>query len=371
MKKNNQMNHNIKTEDWDEVKSLLIDSLTEDNYTNLYRKAKQQYDLWKQQKSSAAFDDACKYIDLAISMIDDSYDNVLSLEEYPHKYDVPKSRVYELAGELYAIKGDEKNSLYYYQKYQYHLNQKRVEKEKEKYPQDKFILYSFRRYNEYSLSDLINNEISFGSPSVMNDPFDTIVINWSRKENLNEICKEKTHIPPFSKSFDYYRIRSFVGNSKFTNYDRVYKNILMWSHYADSHKGFCIKYELSKDFVFHQDNEKHSMKILLQIEYPKKKQLLSKKSIDYIDAFKTKAKVWEYENEKRLLSYNTKSDSPFMSEKLDANSRISEIVFGYNCPQTTITTIQELLKSKKEIRFFKMGIKENYDVFNLRKLPCD
>lgn len=361
------MSENNSQEDWKEVTYSLIDSLPENSCINCYRKAKQQYDLWKQQKSSAAFDEACKYIDLAISMIDDSYDNVLLLEEYPHKYDVPKSRVYELAGELYAIKGDEKNSLYYYQKYQYHLNQKRVEKEKEKYPQDKFILYSFRRYNEYSLSDLINNEITFGSPSVMNDPFDTIVINWSRDKNLNEVCEEKTHIPLFSESFDFYRIRSFVGNEDFTDYDEIYGKILMWSHYADCHKGFCIKYELSKDYVFHQNDDNHSMRILIPIEYSKKKQLLSKKSINYIDAFETKAKVWEYENEKRLLSYNTQSNSPFMSEKLDANSRISEIVFGFNCPKTTITTIQELFKSNKEIRFFKMDIDNSTDIYTLIK----
>ena len=290
-------------------------------------------------------------------MIDDSDDNA------------SKSKVYGLASELYAIKGENEKSLRYYQMYHLQLQKEQLEKARKKHPQDKFILYSFRKYNEYSLSDLISNEISFGKPSVMNDPFDTVVINWSRKEHLKTICEETTHISPFSNSFEYYRLRSFVGNEDFTDYDETYAKILMWSHYADYHKGFCVKYELSKNFVFHQDDDKLSMRILLPIEYSKKKQPLSKKSMDYINAFRTKAKAWEYENEIRLLSYNTQSDSSFISEKLDAKSCIKEIVFGYSCPQSTIRTIRNLFRSNADIHFSQMEIDKSVDIYTLIKKP--
>jgi len=43
------------------------------------------------------------------------------------------------------------------------------------------------------------------------------------------------------KSIDI-RISCF---SNFNKYDEFYKQIVMWSHYADNHKGFCVEYDLS------------------------------------------------------------------------------------------------------------------------------
>lgn len=107
-------------------------------------------------------------------------------------------------------------------------------------------VYSFRRYNEYSLSDLINNTITVSPSTKMNDPFDSLINLWASEEQLKQTCvnSESKHITPLCKSFKFFRVRSFcIENDKLP-----VRNILMWSHYAGEHTGFCIKYKLSNHF---------------------------------------------------------------------------------------------------------------------------
>lgn len=154
---------------------------------------------------------------------------------------------YQMAGEVYAIIGKHEESMKNYQKYQYHVEQVKNEVLDEK---ENAVLYSFRRFNEYTLTDLINNQITVCHSSKMNDPFDSIANIWGSEDNLRKICYSQDcdkYIPIFSESFKYSRIRSFIANREtYEADDNILSNILMWSFYADEHKGFCIRYRLSK-----------------------------------------------------------------------------------------------------------------------------
>jgi len=87
-----------------------------------------------------------------------------------------------------------------------------------------------------------------------------------------------------------------------------YKNRLMWSHYADSHKGFCIEYDFS------EPKEEVLSKLPLPVFYSKNRPLVPWKaaidnSVENIEeananimmGLLTKDKEWEYENEWRIL----------------------------------------------------------------------
>ena len=96
-----------------------------------------------------------------------------------------------------------------------------------------------------------------------------------------------------------------------------YKNRLMWSHYADSHKGFCIEYDFSKP------EDEVLSKLPLPVFYSENRPLVPwKAAIDnsvenmeeaYAEIMMgllTKDKEWEYENEWRILIGATE-DSEF------------------------------------------------------------
>lgn len=87
-----------------------------------------------------------------------------------------------------------------------------------------------------------------------------------------------------------------------------YKNRLMWSHYADSHKGFCIEYDFS------EPEDEILSKLPLPVVYSEKRPSVPwKAAIDNSEenmeeayaeimmGLLTKDKEWEYENEWRIL----------------------------------------------------------------------
>ena len=233
------------------------------------------------------------------------------------------------------------------------------------YDDNDFVdLYSFRRYNQYSIQDLINNEITVVSPSEMNDPFDSIYNLYRDLDNLATIFSEENDILGFYDMFNYYRVRSFVkGNSS-----KNIKNILMWSHYTDGHKGFCIKYRLSKHFINTPTENGHLC--LKNIRYTNKPIVARCNSIDNNTAFATKNKHWEYEQEARLISYDVSTESPFFAHSLDDTSSIKTIYFGYRCEMKTKETIYNIVKSKYPTCIFKqMTIDTSNNIYNLIAQP--
>ncbi len=269
------------------------------------------------------------------------------------------SDVYHLAGILYAKIGDETNSLKYYKISLYYNSFLKSEFD----DKDSVNVFSFRRYNEHSLSDLINNTITVSPSSMMNDPFDSIINLWANTENLKKTSIDPLQITPMCSAFSHYRIRSFSlgkGNSPT-------KSILMWSHYACEHVGFCVKYKLSRHFIKQEENENYEHMYLKKIKYKNNKINISISRIDTDLAFATKKIDWKYENEVRLIVYNPNRTEQFYGIELDKESEIEAIFFGYRCPDSTINTIKNIFLNKKEKtpKFYKMILDEN-DVYNLK-----
>ena len=271
------------------------------------------------------------------------------------------SNIYTLAGEIYSNLDLDAEALKYYQRANYYKSFLKTEIEKRSY----VYLYSFRRFNEYSLSDLINSEITVAPSKKMNDPFDSIINLWGSEKQLEETCKEHKHIKNLSRSFDYFRIRSFCNG----NTTRVLKNILMWSHYADEHRGYCIKYKLSKHFIKQDKNDSFEHMFLKPIIYRENKEKVDISEMTTINtdlAFATKHRSWKYENEVRLIVYNPNKEEAFYGIPLDKDSCIEAIYFGCRCEPKTINTIKNLFsKADTPPKFFKMK-SDNKDVYHLK-----
>lgn len=237
------------------------------------------------------------------------------------------------------------------------------------------ILYSFRSTTKYNKSDITNNTLNMARPTTMNDPFDSIAYIWNDLEHLKEIVKDPSHLSVFVKAFEYFRIRSFITSSKpglrYKEDDTILEDILMWSHYAESHKGMCVKYRLTPEyFSFRTDNNgTYHYRELRPIKYVKKDKL--KKTVRGINtqrAFFQKSAFWEKENEVRLLSFNTQEDGPYFQEPLDNGAAVVEIIFGYKSTKRFRNSIIKSVKGKSIIFSFMDMVK--YDnVYKLIKRP--
>lgn len=275
-------------------------------------------------------------------------------------HDVESTDVYFHAGEILSMNDRYDEALEMYKKYQLQSNRLKS------YPEH-HNLYSFRRFNEYTLSDLINNEVTLCCPSMMNDPFDTLLMLWSKC--LKNRCQETKHVRPLQESYKYYRIRSFVEDTPDIN---AIENLVMWSHYADEHKGLCLCYDFADGFT-EREGESITFKKIIYAD------INQKTSID-IPSIKsdlglyTKHSLWSYENEVRLISYRPGNDDGIGHISLDhevsnalqeSSSRIKSIYFGIRCPDSTVRTVTTLLRSRG-ISFYRMrsSISDIYKLYH-------
>lgn len=275
--------------------------------------------------------------------------------------------IHLLAAEIYSEIGDNNAAIFHYNKYYYYSY---IDPGKAFDLTCLNTVYSFRKINEHSIHDLLYKEITVVPPSKMNDPFDSIVSFLANNGYLNKVCNKKAHIKNQISSINNFRIRSFVhydGEKPFMPNDNVLSNTLMWSHYADSHKGFCIRYDLSDLFVkkFLNNNEKMQFSILQAVEYSDEPIDIAK-ALDNRTTFALKKKCWEYEQEARLVTFDSSSKQDFIGLLLDEKSYVAEIIFGYKCSEDSINTIRSIMSGDNKVKYSRMCI-EDSDIFSLVK----
>lgn len=232
-------------------------------------------------------------------------------------------------------------------------------------------LFCFKPITKYLFSNLINNEITVSSPSTFNDPFDCLALKWA------DITPKSIHQ---KTSFKHFRIACFSQGSKYPNTDidfmkimingnntpyKAYKNILMWSHYADSHKGVCIKYNFSPDFVG-SNEENYSYKNFKTVQYTNSKISIIPPTITEETAFLTKLKCWQYEKEIRLLDYDCSYNGLHKSIPLDDKSKIEAIYFGIRCDKKDIKTITDIIKLQYPACNFYQMEENPSNIYNLK-----
>lgn len=169
-----------------------------------------------------------------------------------------------------------------------------------------------------------------------------------------------------------YRISCF---SNFVDEDELMENTTMWSHYADNHKGVCVKY--SMDF----DNLKFRKMLLcglFPVRYSSNmqnittKQLLSMGETDdkfeVSDAIKkktlkslmTKSRFWNYEKEWRLIL--SQNDCCLLDENNIPFSKIEAIYLGCRIDKSIA---ELLLKIGDDSGFKVFQTEQSKDKFSL------
>ena len=101
------------------------------------------------------------------------------------------------------------------------------------------------------------------------------------------------------------------------------KNILMWSHYADSHKGICIEFDIKRGGFFYNN--------LLPVQYKKRYPTFELSDYQNEDdmmftmhqqAICTKSVLWKYEKEWRVIT-----DDRHGNKSFDKND-VTKVIFG-------------------------------------------
>lgn len=250
--------------------------------------------------------------------------------------------------------------------------------------------------NDFQKRILTHKELYFANPDKFNDPFDCLVhfTPTGTKKDFDETLKENIaranpHLnraerkkrfaylkkqqnyknPQTIKAVHEQKIRKKYGVISLTE---VHDSLLLWSHYADSHRGMCLGIDylsiINKDYLV--DNEIDTMPRLFLLKrvnyyrewpclrYPFIPPSIDARSADEINEalvqpLITKSIDWDYEKEWRLISLS-KCDFTIPIE----SEAITAVYLGAKMPQVDKEEILEIcMHDFPHARVFAASIK--------------
>jgi hypothetical protein len=123
-------------------------------------------------------------------------------------------------------------------------------------------------------------------------------------------------------------------------------NIMLWGHYADNHRGVCLKFDILKDLDFFST----PLNVIYARKYPAYNHLKSADEIAKL-MIQTKFESWSYEREVRIVR-------PKTGQYNFDNSSLTEIIFGCETPLVEIDRIKTLTSiNDYEHLIFKRAVK--------------
>lgn len=228
-------------------------------------------------------------------------------------------------------------------------------------------LYKYRACNEFSFAMLAKEKIWFAKPDTFNDPYDMEIkpketspedyrtfLRWwgETKLSLKGASLEASIEQAFEPTGEIKPDRRKKMNEAEANANQTLANVgvlslsmrndsvLMWSHYAQEHKGFCIE--------FSNFSTNDLGKRAIEVQYAKQYPLFS--SVDVItraigrELFVTKSEDWSYEKEWRIIVNDGNVELPFPGE-------MKSIIFGLKMDTKDKDRIKDILQHKHGITF--------------------
>lgn len=216
-------------------------------------------------------------------------------------------------------------------------------------------------------NDIKNNYLTFGNPKNFNDPMDPILREWlNLRKKRSRSSRDKQLFKLLNNCIDNLRICCL--SKKDSKSDDVFLNPLMWSHYADSHKGICIQYEITKDTLEAHNNDEHILRIG-SVKYRNRKAMSDYITLD--NALLAKGECWSYEREERLIYYCKNNIKTTRQENKQNNGyislrgfKITAIFLGYRISADDKREVIEAVK-ERNIDLYQVGFDEN-DITKLK-----
>lgn len=223
----------------------------------------------------------------------------------------------------------------------------------------KVYKYGSFQNSEYLREILLEDKLYCCSPLDFNDPFDCrpkVVIGRTRAEMIETkkviekvLLERRNYNREERRRESRLILQRIIDHGDLTEtYNLLLSrkgvyclttkndNLLMWAHYGDKHRGYCLEFSTEPENSFFSG----AQPVGYEIEYPTIK-LFNLREVDYgKEAFLTKSVDWEYEDEWRLTSVKT-GHINFPPEKL------LSIILGCKVSETHVEQVIEWNKMRK------------------------
>lgn len=237
-------------------------------------------------------------------------------------------------------------------------------------------VYKYRGDFDRDLEILQNDQFWASSIGQLNDPCEGLLITDEIEQQLHDFCKSMQSQSITSNNEatsdlllhinNFLSIKDSLG---IFSLSKVFDDELLWAHYADSHRGFCIEFDLEKLTSLYYKNEYERLNVIYT-DSPPQLDLLTLMETLYVDTEDSskqiqqlmlgyKSKRWEYENEIRIISNTTKNqDYDFRA--------VTAIYFGLRMDESNIIKVMQTLQGRG-IKYFQMKLKSKS--FKLEAVP--
>ena len=136
-------------------------------------------------------------------------------------------------------------------------------------------------------------------------------------------------------------------------------NILMWSHYAENHTGFCVRFDTTLDNKFFCD----AKQVNYHPEYPILNWWKSDLSDITYSMIYNKSNCWSYEKEWRIMGVTARKKSKFRAKAIDS------IILGCKTSNEHQQEIMDIVKTFPfRIKVYKATLKETQYALELKEI---
>jgi hypothetical protein len=181
---------------------------------------------------------------------------------------------------------------------------------------------------KYAICNLQNKRLKLSTTDNLNDPFDLYAVDASD--------------PVFASAVEALAAH-FRETKAILCFSRNWDNILMWSHYGDSHAGVCLGFDIPDG----EPGENYDTDVLYQpnvLPSPRRQEDLNLALVDRL--LRTKHESWSYEQEVRMfVGLNDPPDANGLRWiEFGPQLILKEVIIGAQCHPHESKMVEDALK---------------------------
>lgn len=170
-------------------------------------------------------------------------------------------------------------------------------------------VYKYRNINAKHLEALSENYFYAPTFEKLNDPCETTFCtkNFFKTGKLitNYLLGSEANKNRFKEYTEDVKDILSTRNFGIYSLSSTFDNELLWAHYSDSHRGFCIEYDLDLLLNSNNKDEFHSFNVKYNSKPPKFNFVELSSKLNPFNILKKitgyKSRAWEYEKEVRII----------------------------------------------------------------------
>jgi hypothetical protein len=235
-----------------------------------------------------------------------------------------------------------------------------------------YSYFKFKSINKYMIESIVDPSLYFASPATLNDPFDCRLKldNFLGKAIPLAKGRTKLHLEWVKSNTGFEKWESKFNSVGVCAFSLCSSETLMWSHYADDHKGACILYRIPESFILDNKNkiigvdvvtynDDAIMGILATMATVSPFEFIQELTKSYLT---TKSPSWKYENEARIIR-----EEPGLLRI--PGEFVQQVCFGLQTAQADIDLISKLTRTYCGCaNFCRMARNESDFGFSMREL---